>query len=55
MASILANNIIGSSSEISFLYNDTEEIFGYEIKATILTESEPTKAPSEKSTLSNRR
>lgn len=34
MASILANNIIGSSSEISFLYNDTEEIFGYEIKAT---------------------
>ena len=33
MASILANNIITSSSEISFSYNDTEEVFGYDVKA----------------------
>ena len=34
MASILANNIIASSSEISFSYNETEEVFGYEVTAT---------------------
>jgi len=33
MASIIANNIINSSSEISYNYNETEEIFGYNITA----------------------
>lgn len=34
MASIIANNIINSSSDISYNYNETEEIFGYTISAT---------------------
>ena len=34
MASIIANNVITSSSEISYNYNETEEIFGYNIAAT---------------------
>ena len=34
MASLIANNIISSSSEISYNYNETEEIFGYTISAT---------------------
>ena len=33
MASIIANNILNSSSEISYNYNETEEIFGYTISA----------------------
>ena len=33
MASLIANNIINSSSEISYNYNETEEIFGYTISA----------------------
>jgi hypothetical protein len=34
MASIIANNIISSSSNISYQYNETEELFGYVISAT---------------------
>ena len=34
MASIIANNIIDSSSSISYNYNETEEVFGYTISAT---------------------
>jgi hypothetical protein len=34
MASIIANNIIDSSSEIAYNYNETEEVFGYEITST---------------------
>ena len=34
MASIIANNIINSSSDISYNYNETEEVFGYTISAT---------------------
>ena len=33
MASIIANNIISSSSSISYNYRETEEIFGYTVSA----------------------
>ena len=34
MAAIIVNNVINASSQITYNYNETEELFGYDISAT---------------------